>query len=323
MAKVYVTRKIPELAIQMLKEKFDVKVWEGELPVPREILLKEVEDIDGLLPLLTEKIDSEVIETAKKLKIVSNYAVGYDNIDVKAATEHGIMVTNTPGVLTETTADLAFALLMSCARRIVESDKYVREGKWKTWGPQLFLGRDIYGATLGLVGAGRIGTAVAKRAAGFNMKIVYYSRSRKPELEEEFGAKQVFFDQLLEQSDFISIHVPLTVETKHLFNKSAFEKMKKTAILINTARGPVVDESALYDALVNGEIAYAGLDVTDPEPIEMENPLLKLDNVIVVPHIGSASIATRTKMATMAAENLIAGLEGKVPPNLVNREVLR
>jgi glyoxylate reductase len=322
MAKVYVTRKIPELAIQMLKEKFDVKVWEGELPVPREILLKEVEDIDGLLPLLTEKIDSEVIETAKKLKIVSNYAVGYDNIDIKAATEHGIMVTNTPGVLTETTADLAFALLMSCARRIVESDKYVREGKWKTWGPQLFLGRDIYGATLGLVGAGRIGTAVAKRAAGFNMKILYYSRSRKPELEEEFGAKQVSFDQLLEQSDFISIHVPLTAETKHLFNKSAFEKMKKTAILINTARGPVVDESALYYALANGEIAYAGLDVTDPEPIEMNNPLLNLDNVIVVPHIGSASIATRTKMATMAAENMIAGLEGKVPPNLVNREVI-
>jgi len=263
------------------------------------------------------------MDRAKKLKIVSNYAVGYDNIDLEEATKRGIMVTNTPGVLTETTADLTFALLMATARRIVEGDKFVRAGKWKTWGPMLLLGQDIYGATLGLIGLGRIGYAVAKRAKGFDMKVMYYDQVRNEKAEQELGLEFVTLEKLLKESDFVSIHVPLTPQTRHLINEKTLSLMKKNAILINTARGPIVDEKALYEALVNNRIAGAGLDVMDPEPPSMDNPLLRLDNVVLLPHIGSASVATRTKMAIMAAENLVAGLKGEIPPNLVNKDVLK
>ncbi|HHW02634.1 MAG TPA: D-glycerate dehydrogenase [Thermoanaerobacterales bacterium] len=321
--KVYVTKLIPEEGLNIINEVADTKVWKGEAPPPREVLLEEVQGVDGLVSLLTDKIDAELMEKAKNLKIVSNYAVGFDNIDIKEATRRGIMITNTPGVLTETTADLAFALIMATARRLVEADKYVRAGRWKTWGPMLMLGQDLYGATLGLIGLGRIGYAVAKRAKGFDMNVIYYSNHRKEEAEKELGIKCVDLEQLLRESDFVSLHVPLTPETKHLINKNTLSLMKKTAILINTSRGPVVDEHALYEALVNKKIYAAGLDVMDPEPPSSDNPLLKLDNVIVLPHIGSASIKTRTKMAIMAAENLVVGLKGEIPRNLVNVEVLK
>jgi glyoxylate reductase len=320
--KVYVTRIIPEKGLEILREAADVKVWQDELPPPREVLLKEVEDVDGLVSLLTDKIDAELFDRAKKLKIVSNYAVGFDNIDLDEAIKRGIMATNTPGVLTETTADLAFALLMATARRIVEADKFARAGRWKTWGPMLMLGQDVYGAKLGLIGLGRIGYAVAKRAKGFDMDVMYYDMFRNEKAEQELGLKFVELEQLLKESDFVSIHVPLTPETKHLINEKTLGLMKKTAILVNTARGPVVDEKALYEALVSNKIAGAGLDVMDPEPPSMDNPLLKLDNVIILPHIASASVATRTKMAVMAAENCVAGLKGDVPPNLLNKQVI-
>lgn len=320
--KVYVTRIIPEKGLEILREAADVKVWQDELPPPREVLLKEVEDVDGLVSLLTDKIDAELFDRAKKLKIVSNYAVGFDNIDLDEAIKRGIMATNTPGVLTETTADLAFALLMATARRIVEADKFARAGRWKTWGPMLMLGQDVYGAKLGLIGLGRIGYAVAKRAKGFDMDVIYYDMFRNEKAEQELGLKFVELEQLLKESDFVSIHVPLTPETKHLINEKTLGLMKKTAILVNTARGPVVDEKALYEALVSNKIAGAGLDVMDPEPPSMDNPLLKLDNVIILPHIASASVATRTKMAVMAAENCVAGLKGDVPPNLLNKQVI-
>jgi glyoxylate reductase len=320
--KVYVTRLIPEIGINMLKHHFDVKVWGEELPPPRDILLKEVEEVDGLVSLLTDKIDGELLDYGKNLKIVSNYAVGFDNINVNEATDRGVITTNTPGVLTDTTADLAFTLLMSTARRIVESVNFVKKGNWKTWGPKLLLGQDIYGATLGLIGLGRIGYAVAKRAKGFDMDLQYYDVFRNEAAEKGLGIKYVELDELIINSDFISIHVPLTPETKHLINKDSLKKMKNSAILVNTARGPIVDEKALYEAIVNGEIAGAGLDVTDPEPMELDNPLLTLDNVIVVPHIASASYVTRNKMAEMAAQNIIAGLKGECPPNILNKEVM-
>ncbi len=321
--KVYVTRLIPEEGLEMVKEFCEAKVWEGELPPPRDVLLEEVREIEGLLCLLTDKVDAELMDAAPKLKVVSNYAVGYDNIDVAEATKRGIVVGNTPGVLTDTTADLAFALLMAAARRIVEGDKFVRAGKWKTWGPKLLLGRDVHGATLGIIGLGRIGSAVAKRARGFDMRILYYDIRRREDLEEEWGIEYADLDTLLAESDFVTIHTILSPETYHLIGEREFKLMKKTAILVNAARGPIVDPKALYKALKDGEIAYAALDVTEPEPIRPDDPLLELENIIVVPHIGSASIATRTKMATMAAENLIAGLKGEMPPHCVNPEALR
>jgi glyoxylate reductase len=321
MPKVFVTRRIPEPGLAILRRAAEVKVWEEELPPPRDVLLKEVEDCDALVPLLTDRVDDELLDRAPHLKVVANYAVGYDNIDVPACTARGVLVTNTPGVLTETTADLAFALILAAGRRLVEADKFLRAGKWQTWGPTLLLGQDVYGATLGLVGLGRIGAAVARRARGFNMQVIYHSRHRQEALEKELGAAYVSFDELLHRSDFISIHVPLTAATRHLFNADAFARMKPTAVLVNTARGPIVDEAALYAALKTGRIAAAGLDVMDPEPPRRDNPLLTLDNVILLPHIGSASVATRTRMATMAAENAAAALRGELPPNLVNREV--
>ena len=323
--KVYVTRKLPEEAMKLLEEKFDVEVWTEEMPPPKEVLIEKVKNIDGLICLLTEKIDKEVINAAgPRLRGICQVAVGYDNIDVEAATKKGIYVTNTPGVLTETTADYAFALLMATARRIAEADRYVRSGKWKIpWGLMMLLGQDIWGKTIGIIGMGRIGTAVARRAKGMNMKILYYDVVRNEKAEKELGAKYVDLETLLKESDFVTLHVPLLPSTRHLINEERLKLMKKTACLINTSRGPVVDEKALYKALKEGWIWAAGLDVWEKEPTDPDNPLLKLDNVTASPHIASGSIATRTKMALMAVENMIAILEGKVPPNLVNKEVLK
>jgi len=322
---VYVTRMIPQKGLDMLYEFCDAEVWEGETPPPREVLLERVRGRDGLLPLLTDTIDSALMDAAgPQLKIIANYAVGYDNIDVAAATDRGIMVTNTPGVLTETTADFAFALLMATARRIAEGMDYVRAGKWQTWGPKLLLGQDIHGATLGIIGMGRIGTAVARRAQGFGMRILYYDPYCREDRGAALGAQCVDLDTLLAESDFVSIHVPLTDDTYHMIDAEALCKMKPSAVLINTARGPVVDPDALYAALKDGVIAFTGLDVTEPEPLPAEDKLLSLNNIIVCPHIASASVATRTKMATMAATNLIAVLiKGERPPNLVNPDCIK
>jgi lactate dehydrogenase-like 2-hydroxyacid dehydrogenase len=319
--KVYVTRKVPEQAIAKLQPECEVEIWDGELPVPEDILLDKVRDIDGLYCLLTDPVTPELLDAAPRLRVVSNMAVGYDNINVPACTSRGIPVGNTPGVLTETTADLSFALLMAAARRIVEGVDYVRAGRWKTWGPVLLMGPDIYGATLGIIGLGRIGQAVARRARGFDMRILYHDIYPMPEAEANLGVTFVDLDTLLAESDFVTLHVNLTEDTHHLIGREALVKMKSTAVLVNASRGAVVDPEALYEALQEGEIACAALDVTEPEPIPEDDPLLGLSNCIVVPHIGSASVATRTKMATMAAENLLAGLRGEPLPNCVNPEV--
>ncbi len=321
--KVYVTRIIPQAGLEMVREFCEAEIWEGETPPPRQVLVEKVKGVDGLLSLLTDPIDAEVMDAAgAQLKVIANYAVGYDNVDVEAATARGIIVTNTPGVLTDTTADFAFTLLMAAARRVVEGMDYVRAGKWHTWGPTLLLGQDIHHATLGLIGMGRIGRGMARRAQGFDMHILYHDPYCSPEEVEALGARSVELDTLLAESDFVSVHVPLTPETHLMLSAEQFKMMKPSAILINSARGPIVDPDALYAALKNGEIAYAALDVTEPEPLPADHKLLTLPNIIVCPHIASASVATRTKMATMAAENLIAGLRGEMPPNPVNPEVL-
>jgi len=323
--KVFVARKMAQEALDMIAEVAEMELWQDELPPPRDVLLKKVQDIDGLLSLLTDKVDGELMDAAPRLKVVSNMAVGYDNIDVPAATSRGILVGNTPGVLTETTADFAWALIMATGRRVAEGDRWTRSGKWKTWGPMILLGHDIHHATLGIVGSGRIGIEIAKRARGFNMKILYYDVvRRKPEEEKELGLEYVpNLHDLLAKADFVTIHVPLIAETRHMISTAEFAAMKPTAIFINTSRGPVVDQKALYQALKSGQIFAAGIDVTEVEPIPMDDPLLTLDNIIIAPHIASASVATRTKMATMAAANLIAGLKGEMPPNCVNPEVLK
>jgi len=323
--KVYVTRELPERGMKIIRERFEAEVWPEYGPPPKEEIVRKARDVDALVTLLSDKIDAEVFDAAPKLKIVAQMAVGFDNIDIAEATNRGIYVTNTPGVLTETTADFAWALLMAIARRVVEADRYVRTGQWKvSWHPSMLLGRDVYGATLGIVGAGRIGTAVARRAKGFNMKILYYDVvPMPPEIEKELGAKRVDLDTLLRESDFVSIHVPLMKETYHLINEEKLRLMKKTAYLINNSRGPVIDEKALYKALKEGWIAGAALDVFEQEPTPVDNPLLKLDNVVVAPHISSASYETRSRMAEMVAENLVAFFEGRTPPNLVNPEVVK
>ena len=321
--RVYVTRILPKPAMDRINSYCDAKTWEGELPPPRDVLLENVANVEGLLSLLTDKIDAELMDKAPKLKVVSNYAVGFDNVDIAAATKRGIVVGNTPGVLTETTADFAFTLLMSAARRVVEGDKMVRAGNWKTWGPMTLLGQDIHGSTLGIVGLGRIGVAIARRAKGFGMRLMYYDVIRQPETEKEFGIEFVDINKIFAESDFITLHTNLTPQTHHLIGAEQLKKMKKNCILINSSRGPIIDNMALSEALRNGTIAYAALDVTEPEPIPSDHPLLKLDNVIIAPHIASASVATRTKMALMAAENLIAGLKGEMPPTPVNPEALK
>ena len=320
--KVYVTREIPERGLKIIKERFDAEVWPEYAPPPKDVIIQKARDVDALASLLSDKIDAEVFDAAPKLKIVSQIAVGFDNIDVKEATKRAIYVTNTPGVLTETTADFAWTLLMAVARRVVEADKYVHTGQWRVgWHPSMLSGRDVYGATIGIVGAGRIGSAVAKRAKGFNMKILYYDVIPRPELEK-IGAKREDLDTLFRESDFVSVHVPLLKQTYHLINEERLKLMKKTAYLINNSRGPVVDEKALYKALKEGWIAGAALDVFEQEPTPVDNPLLTLDNIVVAPHVSSASHETRSKMAEMVAENLIAFFEGRTPPNLVNPKVL-
>jgi len=322
--KVYVTRELPERGLKIIREHFDVEVWPEYSPPPKNTIIKKVKDVDALASLLSDKIDSEVFDAAPKLKIVAQMAVGFDNIDIKEATKRGIYVTNTPEVLTDTTADFAWALLMAVARRVVEADKYVRTGQWKvSWHPSMMIGRDVYDSTIGIIGAGRIGYAVAKRAKGFGMKILFYDVIPRPEMEKDFGAKRVDLDTIFRESDFVSIHVPLMKETYHLVNEEKLKLMKKTAYLINNSRGPVVDQKVLYTALKEGKIAGAGLDVFEQEPTPEGNPLLKLDNVVVAPHISSASHETRSRMAEMVAENLVAFFEGRKPPNLANSEVLK
>lgn len=319
--KVFITRNIPtELA--SLEQIATVEVWEQRQPPSQEILLEKINKIDGLICLLTDRIDRELIEAGTSLKVISQMAVGYDNIDITAATARKIPVGNTPGVLTDATADFTWALLMAAARRVVEADRFTRAGKWQTWEPDLLLGPNITGATLGIIGFGRIGQGVARRAKGFDMGILYTSRHRcQPELEEYLGVEFVPFEVLLRESDFVTIHTPLSEETDHLFSDREFELMKSSAILINTARGAVVNPDALYRALKSGKIAGAALDVTQPEPIAMDSPLLTLDNLIIAPHIGSASRQTRDKMGQIAIANLVAGLEGNPSPYCVNHQL--
>ena len=321
--RVFVARVIPSAGLDRVVEATDARVWEDDLPPPRDELLRAVEGCDGILTLLTDRVDAELLERAgPQLKVVSNYAVGFDNVDIAECTRRGIPVGNTPGVLTETTADLAWALLMAAARRVVEGADYVSAGRWKTWGPMLLLGPDVHGATLGIVGFGRIGQAVARRAQGFGMTILYHDPNRLPdEVTQPLGAAYAELDDLLTRSDLVSLHVNLTDETRGLINAERLARMKPTAVLVNTARGPVVDPRALETALRDGVIGAAALDVTDPEPIPADDPLVSLPNCLIVPHIASASPATRGKMAEMAAANLLAGVRGARLPTPVNPEV--
>ena len=316
--KVFVSRKLPQVALDSLTGHVDAQIWDFETPPPYDVLLQQVQDKDGLLCLLTDQIDARLMDAGPSLKVISQIAVGFDNIDIASATKRNIRVGNTPGVLTEATADFTFALLMAAARRIGEGIDYVRHDQWKTWGLTLLLGQDVFGATLGLIGLGRIGLAVAKRAQGFNMNILYYSRTRNFEAEKELGVQYRPLDDLLSESDFISLHVNLNDETQGLIGSRAFELMKSTAVLINTARGPVVDPDALYEALIGGKIAYAALDVTYPEPLPVDHKLLALENIIIVPHIASATVTSRIKMCMMAVENLVAGLNDEALPFPVN-----
>ena len=323
--RVFVSRIIAQEALDKISQATEMEVWPEEMPPPYEVLLEKVRDIDGLLSLLSDRIDANLMDAAPKLKVVSNLAVGYDNVVVPEATKRGIVVGNTPGVLTETTAELAFILLMTAARRVVEADNYTRKGLWKTWGAMILLGQDIHHATLGIIGLGRIGAEVAKRAKGFNMKVLYYDSMRRSEDEEkQLGVEYIpDLKEILSISDFISVHVPLLPETRHLIGATEFALMKPTAVFVNTSRGPVVDQKALYEALKANSIFAAGIDVTEVEPIPFDDLLLTLDNVIITPHIASASFNTRKNMALIAAENLLAGIKGEMPPNCVNPEALK
>lgn len=320
--KVFVTRLIPEVGLDKVRAACEADIWTEPLPPSAEELRQKVADCEGLLCLLTERIDAALMDAAPRLRVISNYAVGFNNIDISAATQRGIPVGNTPGVLTDATADMAFALLISAARRIVESNRYTLEGKWKTWEPRGHIGQDLAGRTLGIVGLGRIGYAMAQRChGGWGMKILYHDQRANPHAERELGAAKVEFDTLLAQSDFVSVHADLNDTTRGMFNAAAFRKMKPTAVFVNTARGPLVVERDLAEALKHGVIFAAGLDVTDPEPPTMDNPLLALPNCIVAPHIASATTATRDGMADIAADNLILGLRGEPLRAWVNPEV--
>jgi glyoxylate reductase len=312
-ARVLVTRRIAPEALALLRGRFEVTQWDSSEPIPRDRLVAAVADIQGILSLLTERIDRELFDLAPRLKIVANMAVGYDNIDLAAARERGVIVTNTPGVLTETSAEFAFVLILAAARRLKEAMRWVERGRWTTWDPLLLLGRDLEGATLGLVGYGRIAAAVARRAHGIGMRLGYYSRHAHPEDEERYALRRCELDALLRTSDVVSLHVPLTAATRHLIGQRELQLMQPTAFLVNTARGGVLDQQALHAALTAGTIAGAALDVTDPEPLPAEHALVQLDNCLVVPHIASASVATRTRMATLAAENIVAVLAGEPP----------
>ena len=319
--KVYVTRVIRDKGLDLVKEFCDADIWPGNLPPSRETLLEKVRGVDGLLCLLTERIDAAVLEAAgPQLKVVSNHAVGFDNIVVADATARGIPVGNTPGILTDATADFAFTLLLGAARRLIEADRYLRSGKWGTWGPSTLLGSDMVGKTLGLVGFGRIGQAVAKRAKGFDMRVIYFDPGAIPAYELN-ATPADSLDSLLNEADFVSLHTPLTPETRHMVNADFLSKMKPTAVLVNTSRGGVVDQEALYTALKEKKIFAAALDVTDPEPLPLDNPLLTLENCLIAPHIASASTYSRDMMAYLAAQNLIAGLKGERLPHCINPEV--
>lgn len=319
---VYVTRRIPEPAIELLRQQFDVEVNPDDRVLTREELLEKVKDRDAVLCLLTDSIDSEVFDAAgPKCRIFANYAVGFNNIDVAEAIKRGIVITNTPDVLNDATADLAWALLFAVSRRVVESDKYARAGKFKGWGPMLLLGRDITGKKLGIIGAGRIGFNFAKKAKGFDMEILYTGNRHNPNMDEQLGARFVDKETLLKESDFISLHVPLNPSTRHYIGEKEFKLMKKTAVLINTSRGPVIDEKALARALKDGDIWGAGLDVFENEP-EIDEGLLELDNAVLVPHIASATIDTRTNMGLIAARNIVKLLNDERPETCVNPEVL-
>lgn len=322
MPSVFVTRALPPPGLDMLREHYEVEVNPYDRVLYKEEIIAGVNDRDALLCLLTDKIDRDIIEAGENLKIISNYAVGYNNIDVASATERGIIVTNTPGVLSETTADLVWALLMATARRIPEGDRFMREGRFRGWAPELMLGSDVYGKTLGIIGLGRIGQLVARRARGFNMKVLYNNRRRKLNLEREMGIKFAEMDELLKKSDFVSLHVPLTPETQGLIGERELGLMKPTAVLINTSRGTVVDEPALIRTLKEGRIRGAGLDVFWGEPTDLNPELYELENAVLAPHMGSASHETRSKMAGMAAQAVIDALEGKKPVHTINPEVL-
>jgi glyoxylate reductase len=320
--KVYITRKIPQPGIDLLiNNGFFVEVYGEDKPIPSEVLLHSVKNVDALIPLLTDSVSKEVIENGTNLKIIANYAAGFNNIDIEAANAKKIVVTNTPGVLTDATADLTWALIITISKRIVEGDVFTREGKFNGWGPMLFIGGEITGKTIGIIGAGRIGTAVAQRASGFKMKILYTGRSKNEVIENELNGSKVELIDLLKNSDFISLHVPLTDETYHLIDEKEFRKMKNTAYIINTSRGSVINESALVNALRNNQIAGAGLDVYENEP-ELKKELIDIKNTVLLPHIGSATLEARTKMAIMAAANIIEYFKGKQPPNILNPEVL-
>lgn len=320
--RVFVTRVIPSAGLDRVLHECDAEVWHQPLPPPYETIREKASKCDGLLALLTDRIDAALLDACPKLRVVSNYAVGFNNVDVEAATKRGICVGNTPGVLTEATADLAFALLISAARRIVEGHLYTLHGKWKTWEPMGHIGQDLEGKTLGIVGMGRIGYALAKRCrAGWGMKVLYNDLHRNEAAEHDLGAKRVDLDELLAQSDFVSLHANLTDGTRGMFDKAAFRKMKRTAVFVNTARGPCVNEHDLHEALHDGIIFAAGLDVTDPEPPHADNPLLKLHNCVIAPHVASATVKTRNAMAEIAADNLVLGLAGKPLRHWVNPEV--
>ncbi|HUA34863.1 MAG TPA: D-glycerate dehydrogenase [Candidatus Binataceae bacterium] len=321
---IFVTRHLPGDAIERLRKVARVEVWDRELPPPRDYLLKKLRSADAILSMLSDRMDEDAIASAPELKVISNYAVGVDNIDLEAATRGGIPVGHTPGVLTDATADIAFGLLMAAARRIVEGDREVRAGKWQTWGPEVLLGNDVHGATLGIIGWGAIGQATARRGEGFGMKILYLKprgKSHRVQNGPAPAGTPVTLARLLRESDFVSIHVPLTPETRHLLGKNEFALMKPGAILINTARGPIVDQKALTAALKSRHLGGTGLDVTDPEPIERGDPLLKLPNVVIAPHIGSASRATRERMTAMAVDNILAVMKGSAPEWCANPEV--
>ncbi|OPX86328.1 MAG: Glyoxylate/hydroxypyruvate reductase B [Pelotomaculum sp. PtaB.Bin104] len=320
---VYISRSIAREAVGIIAASCDYRIWNNDQPVPAKILEEEIKKSDGVLTTLSDQVNVAFITGAPNLKIISNMAAGFDNIDIGAATAKGVMVTNTPGILTNTTADLAFALFLAASRRLVEAENFLRSGQWQAWEPLLLTGRDIYGATLGIIGLGQIGSAVARRAKGFDMNIIYCNRKRNHQTEAELGATYASLSELLSTSDIVSIHCPLTAETRGLISYGELALMKPAAVLVNTARGGIVDEGALYEALLHRRIFAAGLDVFSQEPLPLAHPLLKLPNVVLLPHIGSASIATRTKMAIMAASDLVSGLTGKIPLHLVNPEVVR
>ncbi|WP_456476068.1 2-hydroxyacid dehydrogenase [Oceanithermus sp.] len=315
MERVFVTRSLPGTALDELRQAgYQVEVWPEFTAPPREVLLERVRGAAGLITMLEDRVDAQLMDAAgPQLKVIAQYAVGLDNVDLEAAKKRGIVVTHTPGVLTDATADLAFALLAAAARRVVEGHDYVRQGEWKTWHPELLLGPELHGATVGVVGFGRIGQAFARRARGFEMKVLYASRHPKPEAEAALAAEHVELDELLARADFVSLHTPLTPETHHLMNAERLARMKEGAVLVNTARGKVVDTEALLNALEHGPLCAAGLDVTDPEPLPADHPLLRHPRVVVTPHIGSAGLRTRRRMAEMVARDVLAVLEGRPP----------